>query len=173
MINSKWFVAAAITVMVLAIISGWLWFRLSAPRVARDFEECAERAAAASVAQRATLLTDCVARFAGRRKPGGGYSYYDFMQDRSFDIAGPNPTVDERKQIDREYMKYLDSMRRDVLSAELAQQQNGSSPNFQQRWQEEMLRREAEELQRQMEQLARNQQQNQQGNQQGVAPKTV
>jgi hypothetical protein len=124
MINARWFVAAAITVMALAIISGWLWFRLSAPRVARDFEECAEQAESASVAQRATLLTDCVARFAGRRKPGGGYSYYDFMQDRSFDIAGPNPTVGERKQIDREYMKYLDSMRRDVLSAELAQQQN-------------------------------------------------
>jgi hypothetical protein len=46
------------------------------------------------------------------------------MQDRSFDIVGPNPTPDERQQIDREYMKYLDSVRLDVLSAELAQQQN-------------------------------------------------
>jgi len=49
---------------------------------------------------------------------------------------------------------------------ELAQQQRGNNQSFQQRWQEEMLRREAEELQRQMEQLARNQQQQQQGNQQ-------
>jgi len=122
--QAKWFVAAAVTVTALAIVSGWLWFQLSAPSVARDFEECAERAEAVSVAQRAALLTDCGARFAGRRKPGGGYSYYDFMQGRSFDIAGPNPTSDERKQIDQEYMKYLDSARRDVLSGELAQQQN-------------------------------------------------
>jgi hypothetical protein len=49
------------------------------------------------------------------------------MQDRSFDIAGPNPTADERKQIDQEYMKYLDFVRRDVRSAELAQQQNNIS----------------------------------------------
>jgi hypothetical protein len=124
MIKAKWFVVAAMTVTTLAIVSGWLWVQLTAPGVARDFEECAERAEAASVAQRAALLTDCGARFAGRRKPGVGYSYYDFMQNRSFDIAGPNPTADERKQIDQEYMKYLDSARRDVLSAELAQQQN-------------------------------------------------
>jgi hypothetical protein len=77
--------------------------------VARDYEECAEQAEGTSVAQRAPLLIDCGARFAGRRKPGGGYSYYDFMQGRSFDIAEPNPTADERKQIDQEYMKYLES----------------------------------------------------------------
>ena len=124
MIKAKWFVVAAMTVTTLAIVGGWLWVQLAAPGVAHDFEECAERAEAASVAQRAALLTDCGARFAGRRKPGVGYSYYDFMQNRSFDIAGPNPTADERKQIDQEYMKYLDSARRDVLSTELAQQQN-------------------------------------------------
>jgi hypothetical protein len=124
MIKTKWFLTAVITVTAFAIVSGWLWFQLSAPSVARDFKECAEQAEAASVAQRATFLTDCGARFAGRRKPGGGYIYYDFMQDRSFDIVGPNPTPGERKQIDREYMKYLDSARLDVLSAELAQQQN-------------------------------------------------
>ena len=127
MIKAKCFVAAAATVMALAIVSGWLWFQLSALRIARDFEECAERTEAAAVAQRATLLTDCGVRFAGRRKPGGAYSYYDFMQDRRFDIAGPNPTADERKHIDQEYMKYLDSMRRDAPSAELAQQQNDIS----------------------------------------------
>jgi hypothetical protein len=127
MIKAKWFLAAVIIITVTALACGWLWFQLSAPSVARDFEECAEQLAAASVAQRAALLTDCGARFAGRRKPGGGYSYYDFMQNRSFDVAGPNPTVDERKQIDREYMKYLDSARRDVLSAELAQQQSNIS----------------------------------------------
>ena len=42
-------------------------------------------------------LAECNAKFAGRRKPGGGYAYYDFMQDRTFDIAGPNPTPEEQK----------------------------------------------------------------------------
>src|SRR6266853_61064 len=48
---------------------------------------------------------------------------------------------------------------------EIAQQQrNSSAQSSEQRWQQEMLRREAEELQRQMEQMARN---NSQGNSQG------
>jgi len=51
-------------------------------------------------------MTECNVRFAGRRKADGGYTYYDFMQDRIFDIAGPNPTAEERKQIDREYINY-------------------------------------------------------------------
>ena len=127
MIEAKCLLAAAITATALAIVSVGPWFQLSAPSIARDFEDCAEQAEAASAAQRSALLTDCGARFAGRRKPGGGYTYYDFMQDRSFDIAGPNPTADEHKQIDREYMKYLDFVRRDALSAELAQQQNNIS----------------------------------------------
>jgi hypothetical protein len=67
---------------------------------------------------------NCSARFAARRKPGGGYTYYDFMQDRKFDIAGPNPTADERKQIDREYMGFLDAQRREAVSAELSMRQN-------------------------------------------------
>jgi len=42
------------------------------------------------------------------------------MQNRNFDIAGPNPTAQERKQIDREYMSYLDVQRREAISAGLA-----------------------------------------------------
>jgi hypothetical protein len=62
--------------------------------------------------------------FAGRRKEGGGYTYYDFMQNRHFDILGPNPTAEERKQIDRQYIGFLDAQRREAISAELAQRQN-------------------------------------------------
>jgi hypothetical protein len=124
MVKAKWFLAAGATATVLVIVTGGVWLQLCAPSVARDYEECAEQAEGSLVAQRIPQLIDCGARFAGRRKPGGGYSYYDFMQDRSFDIAGPNPTEKERNQIDREYMRYLDSVRRDVLSAELVQQQN-------------------------------------------------
>lgn len=46
---------------------------------------------------------------------------------------------------------------------ELASQPQNPQQSFQQRWQQEMLRREAEQLQRQMEQLARNGQPGQQG----------
>jgi hypothetical protein len=49
---------------------------------------------------------------------------------------------------------------------ELANQQHNPQQSFQERWQQEMLRREAEQLQRQMEQLAQNDQGQQSGQQQ-------
>ena len=49
---------------------------------------------------------------------------------------------------------------------ELANQQHNPQQSFQERWQQEMLRREAEQLQRQMEQLAQNSQGQQSGQQQ-------
>jgi hypothetical protein len=49
---------------------------------------------------------------------------------------------------------------------ELANQQHNPQQSFQERWQQEMLRREAEQLQRQMEQLAQNGQGQQGGQQQ-------
>jgi hypothetical protein len=65
-------------------------------------------------------MTDCGVRFAGRRKESGGYTYYDFLQNRSFDIAGPNPTEEGRKRIDMAYVSFLDSERREAVAAELA-----------------------------------------------------
>jgi hypothetical protein len=114
------------TLALLALVFFWLGFRGSPSQPARDFEECIEQVQAPSPAddQRGALITDCNARFAGRRKAGGGYTYYDFMQDRKFDIAGPNPTAEERKQIDREYMGFLDAQRREAVSAEFAKRQN-------------------------------------------------
>jgi hypothetical protein len=115
---------AAVTMLVAVAV--WLGLRGSSPHIARDFEECVEQveAGAASNDERGVPMTDCGARFSGRRKPGGGYTYYDFMQDRSFEIAGPNPTADERKQIDREYMVFLDAQRRDAIPAELTSRQD-------------------------------------------------
>jgi hypothetical protein len=110
----------------LALVVLWLGFRESTPQSARDFEACVEQAQAErpSNDERVALMTDCNVRFAGRRKASGGYTYYDFMQDRHFDIVGPNPTAEERKQIDREYMAFLDAQRREAISAELAKRQN-------------------------------------------------
>jgi hypothetical protein len=87
-----------------------------------DFEECADTAErSASKAEKTAALADCNAKFAGRRKPGGGYSYYDFLQDRTFDIAGPNPTPDEQKKIDQSYTAYLASQRRETAMVEAAE----------------------------------------------------
>jgi hypothetical protein len=89
-----------------------------------DFEECADIAEkAATKEEKAAQLADCNAKFAGRRKPGGGYTYFDFMQNRNFDIAGPNPTPEEQKHIDEQYTAFLDSERRSSIAAAFAAKQ--------------------------------------------------
>jgi hypothetical protein len=99
--------------------------RLSGRQVARDFEECQEQAeTSSSEAARSTKINQCGERFAGRRKVGGGYAYYDFMQNRTFDIAGPNPNEEERKQIDRSYVEFLGTQRQELLSSESAKRQS-------------------------------------------------
>ena len=94
-------------------------------RVAKDYEDCAAEAQANSSSniEYSRSITLCSERFAGRRKAGGGYRYFDFMQNRSFDIAGPNPTEGERKQIDRSYMNFLGAQRREMLLSDLAKAQ--------------------------------------------------
>jgi hypothetical protein len=93
-------------------------------RAPADFEECADKAEkAASKEDRTFQLKECNAKFAGRRKPGGGYSYFDFMQNRSFDIAGPNPTPEEQKQIDEHYTAFLDRERQSQIAAAFAAKQ--------------------------------------------------
>jgi hypothetical protein len=89
-----------------------------------DFEECADSAEKATTKEEKTAaLADCNVKFAGRRKPGGGYTYYDFMQDRSFDLAGPNPTPQEQKYIDEQYTAYLEKQRRSNIVAALSAKQ--------------------------------------------------
>lgn len=93
-------------------------------RAPGDFEECADLAGkAATQEEKTAALAHCNAKFAGRRKPGGGYTYYDFLQDRSFDIAGPNPTPAEQKYIDQQYALYLERQRRDNIVAAFAAKQ--------------------------------------------------
>jgi hypothetical protein len=110
---------------VLALLAVAAVYRSSESRLAGDFEECADEAKsnAASNMEFASLAKHCGERFAGRRKVGGGYIYFDFMQNRTFDIAGPNPTEEERRQIDRAYMEFLGAQRREMLSSDLAKAQ--------------------------------------------------
>jgi hypothetical protein len=101
------------------------------PHAPTDFEECADTAEKASTKEtKAQALAECNAKFAGRRKPGGGYTYYDFMQNRSFDIAGPNPTPEEQRKIDQQYTEFLDQERRNSIAAAFAvkQQQQEVQP---------------------------------------------
>ncbi|WP_315728151.1 MULTISPECIES: hypothetical protein [unclassified Bradyrhizobium] len=86
-------------------------------RAPADFEECADLAEQSpSKEEKTAALAQCNAKFAGRRKPGGGYTYYDFMQNRIFDIAGPNPTPEEQKYIDQQYSLYLEKRGRDNVA---------------------------------------------------------
>jgi hypothetical protein len=123
--DAKIYLIAFAVLIAVSLAAVAYAFRGSALESARDFEECVE-ALGASLSgspqsdERGVAMTDCNARFAGRRKPGGGYSYYDFMQGRGFETAGPNPTAEERKQIDREYIQFLDAQRRESASADSA-----------------------------------------------------
>ena len=119
--SSAWLIAAVAACVVLAPSSRaqaqW-WSGKPA-----DFEDCADRAEKAAKDERAAKLSECHSKFAGRRKPGGGYTYFDFMQNRHFDIAGPNPTAEEQKQIDEQYIVYLDQERRSTIAAAFAAKQ--------------------------------------------------
>jgi len=93
-------------------------------RAPADFEECADNAEKLTAKEaRTDALAECNAKFAGRRKVSGGYTYYDFMQDRTFDIAGPNPTAEEQKYIDEQYALFLEKQRRKNIAAAFAAQQ--------------------------------------------------
>jgi hypothetical protein len=116
------------TVLILLIVVGIVLFWLAGPTIetARDYEQCIDPSSGAgSVIQSRSLdcdhglIVSCNARFAGRRRPGGGYTCYDFMQNRSFNIAGPNPSAEERRQIDKEYLKFLDAQREEITSSEV------------------------------------------------------
>ena len=72
-------------------------------------------------AERVARIMDCGARFVARQKTGGGYAYYDLFQNRSFDIAGPNPTANERARIYSEYKRFLELQRREAALAEIQQ----------------------------------------------------
>ena len=112
-------VIAALVLLGPSRASAQWWSRAPA-----DFEDCAEAAEKSpSKEAKTAALAECNAKFAGRRKPGGGYTYYDFMQDRSFDIAGPNPTAEEQKRIDEQYTVYLENQRRSTIASAFAARQ--------------------------------------------------
>jgi len=114
-------VAIACCVVLIPARAQAQWWGARAPA---DYEECAEAAEkAASKEAKTTQLAECGVKFAARRKAGGGYSYFDFMQNRHFDIAGPNPTPEEQKHIDQQYAAYLARERQSAIAAAFTQKQ--------------------------------------------------
>ena len=114
--------------LVCCAVSAATWFgiRWWPQRAPQDFEQCSEEAERTSSSEKdsSTLVADCGKRFVGRRKIDGGYAYYDFLQNRHFDIVGPNPTPKELRQFDEQYMLYLDAQRSDDVSTALTEKQS-------------------------------------------------
>lgn len=137
-------VAAAGVLLLTSSHAHAQWWK----RAPVDFEECADAAEkAASKAEKTAALADCNAKFAGRRKASGGYTYYDFLQDRTFDIAGPNPTPDEQKKIDESYTAYLANQRRsDEAAQATARQQREQQEQKVRQLQQVALRTEVERV---------------------------
>jgi hypothetical protein len=107
------------------------WWPQHSPQ---DFEQCSAQVerTSSSKDEQMVLIAQCSKQFVGRRKTGGGYTYYDFLQNRHFDIAGPNPTPKELRYFDEQYTSYLDAQRREAVAAGLAEQQNRlAQPGFQ------------------------------------------
>ena len=112
----------------------------------------------------------------GQRGGGGGggggnagrdlASLFDLELDtekNQYETAQTASPAEQHEKDVEDALEKLDALAR--RQEDLANQPHDPQQSFQQRWQQEMLRREAEQLQRQMEQMTRNGQQGQQGQQ--------
>ena len=111
----------------------------------------------------------------GQRGSGGGgggtdsagrdlASLFDLELDtekNQYETAQSASPAEQHEKDVEDALEKLDALAK--RQEELANRQHNPQQGFQERWQQEMLRREAEQLQRQMEQLAKNGQQGQQG----------
>jgi hypothetical protein len=98
-------VAVILTLASAPAHADW-WSWLFGPK---DYEDCAESAARDAKSKEAlnVLLFSCNSKFPGRRKPIGGYTFFDSRQNRYFDIAGPNPTSAELAIMEGQYTDYV------------------------------------------------------------------
>jgi hypothetical protein len=100
-------------------------------------------------------------------------SLFDLELDTEKNQYETTQTASPARQHEKDVEDALEKL--DALAKrqeELANQQHNPQQSFQERWQQEMLRREAEQLQRQMEQLARTGQQGYNGSQQDSQQQT-
>ena len=113
--------AAVILIVVTAAVSTIVVSKWN-PFPPKDYEDCAARAAKDVKSKDAlsVLLSICASDFTGRRKGGGGYTYYDSCRDISVDIGGSNPTATELQQLDLQCRAYLGAQ--EQREAEVADQ---------------------------------------------------
>jgi hypothetical protein len=109
----------------------------------------------------------------GQRGGGGGgggstgrdlASLFDLELDtekNQYETAQSGSPAEQRQKAIDDALQKLDALAH--RQEDLANQPHDPQQSFQERWQQEMLRRQAEQLQQQMEQMAKNQQQGQQG----------
>jgi len=91
-------------------------------------------------------------------------SLFDLELDtekNQYETAQSASPAEQREKDLNDALQKLDALAK--RQEDLANQQRGSQQNFEQRWQQEMLRREAEQVQRQLEQMTQNGQQSAQG----------
>jgi hypothetical protein len=127
-VRAKFKVSLFAIAFIGSAVAATMWFGVQwwAQYSPQDFEQCSEKAekTSSSNEERTALMSQCDKQFVGRRKTGGGYTYYDFLQNRHFDIAGPNPTPKELRYFDEEYTSYLEAQRQEAVAASLAEKQN-------------------------------------------------
>jgi hypothetical protein len=146
---------AALAIMYSIFLGGTSayaqWWNPFAPK---DYEDCSESAArdARSKEALSVLLASCESKFPGRRKPGGGYTFYDPRQLRAFDISGPSPTSQEMAYIDHQYSIYLANLAEGQRRADEAERQAAAQAAEAQRQADQRAaeaRQQAEEAERQ------------------------
>jgi hypothetical protein len=107
---------------------------------------------------------------AGGAGTGGGNSGRDLAslfdleldtEKNQYETAQTASPADQHQKEVEDALAKLDALAK--RQEDLANQQHNPQQSFQERWQQEMLRREAEQLQRQLEQMARNGQQGSSG----------
>lgn len=105
---------------------------------------------------------------------GGGNSWRDLAslfdleldtEKNQYETAQTASPAEQHQKDVEDALEKLDALAK--RQEDLANQQHNPRQSFQERWQQEMLRREAEQLQRQMEQMAQNGQQNANGSSSG------
>jgi hypothetical protein len=103
-------IGAAVLILATAAITATVVSKWN-PFPPQDYEDCAAGAArdAKSKDALSVLLSICGSEFNARRKPGGGYAYYDSCQDRTVDVKGPNPTPAELNNIKQQCSIYIEA----------------------------------------------------------------
>ena len=93
----NYLLAIILSLLISETASAW---NLFGPK---DFESCQEEAArdAKSKDALSILIDSCDSNYPARRKPQGGYYYYDFETKKYYDVSGPKPSKKDWEAIEK------------------------------------------------------------------------